>query len=417
MVVSYQRSLKILQPFTSNPEDIADALRTMRMYTGGRTAVNSERKDFEDSINQASDQSGSQGSGQGSVDRALGQARAFAREQHNDLMFTIRSLQDLVSMMSGLPGKKSVIYLSDGLPMTPGLDLFYEIEEKFQDPSAISQSTEFDSTSLYRGLVTSAAAAGVTFYTIDAKGLQSELGIDAENQQPRSTLAASVAQSNDQDSLRYIAEQTGGLAVVNTNDVTPGLERIAADMETYYSLGYRLVPTGEDRVHRVEVKVKGHPEYHLNYRKTFIEKSLPTRIGDRVMSGLTFDLEDNPMNISLSAGAPAPASSGRWTLPVEIKLPIDKIALVPQGDDLVGYLMAYYAARDNEGKQSDLQRVEHAVKIPKQDYEKARHEQYTFSASLLLEPGVYRISVGIRDELTNQAGYAGLRQAVHPESK
>ncbi|MGE5236927.1 MAG: VWA domain-containing protein [Acidobacteriota bacterium] len=410
MVVSYQRSLKIMQPFTSDPEDIADALRTTKTYTGGRTEVNSSRRDIENAINQ----SGNQGSDPNRSDSALGRVRAFAREQRNDLMFTIRALQDLVTMMSGLPGKKSVIYVSDGLPMTPGLELFYEIQDKLQDTSAVSQSHDFEASSLYRGLVTSAAAAGVTFYTIDARGLESELGNEAENQQARSTLAASIGRTNYQDSLVYIAEQTGGLAIVNTNDVMPGLNRIADDLETYYSLGYRLVPSGQDRIHRIEVKIKGHPEYRLNYRHTFIEKSLPTRIADRVMTGLAFDLSDNPMGITLSAGDPTPASSGRWALPVEIKVPIAKIALVPDGDELTGYVMAYYAARDDEGKQSDLQNVEHVVRVPKADYEKAKHEEFTFTASLLLEPGRYRISVGVRDELTNQAGYAGLRKLVHP---
>jgi hypothetical protein len=222
--------------------------------------------------------------------------------------------------------------------------------------------------------------------------------------------------ANYQDSLSYMAEQTGGLAILNANDPTPGLEKIANDFETYYSLGYRLIPSGQDRVHHIQVKVKGHPDYRLSYRKSFIEKTLPTRIGDRVISGLTFELEDNPLGIELSTGVPAPADNGRWTLPIEVRIPLDKVALIPEGEDLVGYLMVYYAARDDEGKQSDLQRTEHPIRMPASRYETARRQFYTVTASLLLEAGKYRISVGVRDELTNQAGYAGARQAVHPES-
>jgi hypothetical protein len=169
-------------------------------------------------------------------------------------------------------------------------------------------------------------------------------------------------------------------------------------------------------VHHIQVKVKGHSEYRLSYRKSFIEKTLPTRIGDRVVSGLTFDLEDNPLAIELSTGVPAPADNGRWTLPVEVRIPLDKVALIPEGEDLVGYLMVYYAARDDEGKQSDLQRTEHPIRMPASRYETARRQFFTVTASLLLEPGKYRVSVGVRDELTNQAGYAVARQAVHPES-
>lgn len=416
MVISYQRSLKVLQPFTTSTELIVDALRPLRRYTGGRTSVDSERRQIEDSIKESDSQQRSSGSAS-LRERAIAQARGFAREQRNDLMFTIGALQELIGMMAGLPGKKVVVYVSDGLPMSPGLELYYAIQDQWRDLSLMTQAMEFDATTLYRSLVTSATAAGVTFFTIDARGLESDLGIEAEYRVARSTMAASVLRSNYQDSLLYMAEQTGGTAIVNTNDVKPGLDRIAEQFENYYWLGYRLMPSGQDRLHRIEVKVKGHPEYTLSYRRTFIEKTLPAQIGDRVMSGLVFDLDDNPLAIELSSGEPMPAATERYTLPVEVRVPIEKVALIPDGERLVGYLMVYYAARDAEGKQSDLQRVEHAVGVPAPDYEAAKSQYFTFTASLLLEPGVYRISVGVRDQLTNQAGYATFRKPVHPEEK
>ena len=500
MVISYQRSMKILQPFTSDADEVAAALNTMKRYTGGRTDAVNSRKQVEDYIDQNADQNPT------SIISAMDQATSFAREQRNNLQFTIGALQELIGMMTGLPGKKAIVYLSDGLAMTPGLELFYEIEDRYRSPSTLSAAHENDATDLFQRLVTSATAAGVTFYTIDARGLESESGIEAENRTSRSSLAANIAQTNYQDSLTYMADQTGGLAVLNSNDPTPGLNRISADLDTYYSLGYRLTPSGQDRTHRIDVKVKGHPEYKLNYRRTFIEKTLPTRIADRVVSGLEFDLQDNPLGIELKAGDPSPAANDRWTLPVEVHVALDKIALIPDEEQverpellspalpaplvvrqelgggvriflpaserkpdtevrledvqsgevlldakadtapgdlqvpydkwpadpyrklrlfrgryfekepiLKGILMIYYAARDNEGKQSDLQRIEQIVRVPTGDYERARHQYYTVTTSLLLEPGRYRISVGVRDELTNQAGYAATKQAVHPE--
>ncbi len=410
MVVSYQRSLKVLQPFTSDPEEIASALRVMKKYTGGATDLNSSRQQVEDYINDNAGQ-------QNAVGNAIDQVRAFAREQYNNLTFTIGSLREMVNMLSGLPGKKAIIYVSDGLPMSPGLELYYEVQDQYNYPGVISESRDFDATELFRGLVNTATAADVTFYTIDSKGLDTDLGIEAERRQPRSPLAAGVTTSNYQDSLSFMASETGGMAILNANDPTQGLEKIANDFETYYSLGYRLIPTGQDRVHFIQVKVKNHPEYRLVYRQRFIEKSLPTRIGDRVMTGLAFDLEDNPLGIDLKTGDPAPADNGRWTVPVEVRVPLDKVALIPDGEDLTGYVMVYYAARDTEGKQSDLQRIENAIHVPAADYEKAKRQYYTIVANLLVEPGSYRISVGVRDELTNQAGYALARKAVHPESQ
>ena len=410
MLVAYQRSLKVLQPYTSDPDEVIEALRKVKLYAGGRIAVVSSRKEIEEAITDETKTNND-------MERLYGLIRGFAQEQQTNLKFTVGSLREIVTMMSGLPGRKVLIYVSDGLPMNPGLELYYELQSQYNDPGVLARSQDYESSSLFRSLVTTAAAAGVTIHTIDCRGLDSELGIEAENRMARSTMGAAIAVSNYQDSLVYMAEQTGGLAIINTNDVTAGLGKIGRDMTTFYSLGYRLTPTGQDRVHNVRVKLKGDRDrgYRLAYTRTFIEKTLPTRVGDRVMSGLAFDLDDNPLEVTLSAAEPTPSSGGRWLLPVEVRLPIGKIALVPDGDNLSGFLSVYYAARDNEGKQSDLQTTEHSVKIPAAEYESSREKTFLVRASLLLEPGTYRISVGVRDQLTNQAGYAAIRRAVHPE--
>jgi VWFA-related protein len=410
MVVSYQRSLKVLQPFTSDPDEIATALRTTKTFTGGASDVASSRQQIEDYIEQNA-------SNASTLTQATARARGFAREQYNNLTFTLSAIKELIGMMSGLPGKKAIIYLSDGLPMSPGLELYYEIQDSYSNAAVLAESRDNDASRLFQSLVIAATSAGVTLYPIDSAGLHSDIGFEAERSKPRSPVSGAMMTSNYQDSLTYMAEQTGGLAVLNANDPTSGLNKIADDFETFYSLGYPLTPSGQDRMHRIEVKVKGHPEYRLIYRKTFIEKTLPNLIADRVMSGLAFDLDDNPLGVQVSTGEPAPAENERWTLPVEVRVPFEKVALVPDGDNLVGYVMVYYAARDEEGKQSELQRTEHAISIPASQYEKTRRDSFTVTSSLLLDPGTYRISIGVRDELTNQAGYALARKTVHPETK
>ena len=410
MVASYQRSLKIQQTFTSDPDEVADALRKMRRFTGARTDLVSSRRQIQDYIVENGDRPET-------LYRAYDRVEAFAKEQRNNLMFTVGAFKELVAMMSGLPGKKSILYLSDGLPMSPGMELFFEIQDRYRQPMAVSHARDYESSDLFRSLVTTATASGVTLYAIDGRGLDSELGIEAENRTSRSSLGSAMAVSNYQDSLLFMVDQTGGMAILNANDATDGLARIANDLETYYSLGYRLVPSGDDRRHRVEVRVKGKPKLKLNYKESFIEKSLAGRIADRVMSGLTFDLDDNPLGIELSASVAAPADNNRWTLPVSISIPLDRIALIPDRDELVGYVVVYYAARDDEGKQSDLQQVEHQIRMTPKEYESRLKEPTTFTASLLLESGVYNISVGVRDQLTNQAGYAKMRQSVHPEGR
>ena len=60
-----------------------------------------------------------------------------------------------------------------------------------------------------------------------------------------------------QDSLRVIAEQTGGLAVVNQNDFDKALKRIDAETSDYYMLGYYSTnPDPLKRTRKIEVKSK-----------------------------------------------------------------------------------------------------------------------------------------------------------------
>ena len=84
-----------------------------------------------------------------------------------------------------------------------------------------------------------------------------------------------------QDSLRVIAEQTGGIAVVNTNDFDKALKRIDAETSDYYVLGYYSSnPDPTQRRRLVEVRV-GKPDpaggsLDLIYRHEYTLKPLPT---------------------------------------------------------------------------------------------------------------------------------------------
>ena len=45
-----------------------------------------------------------------------------------------------------------------------------------------------------------------------------------------------------------------------------------------------------------------------------------------------FDLVENPMQIACETGVPAPASENRWTMPFDLQVPIDLVAMLPEGD-------------------------------------------------------------------------------------
>jgi VWFA-related protein len=136
------------------------------------------------------------------------------------------------------------------------------------------QSEQFADADLARELgelTRQANRANVTMYTIDPRGLVGMGDID-EQVDPRQW-AEFVRKS--QDSLRVIAEETGGLAVVNQNDFSRALKRIDAETSDYYVLGYYSKnPDSTRRRRQIDVKVtrKGATVW---FRKEYVLKPPP----------------------------------------------------------------------------------------------------------------------------------------------
>ncbi len=124
------------------------------------------------------------------------------------------------------------------------------------------------------------------------------------------------------------------------------------------------------------------------------------------------DLDDNPMTVEITAGEPKSASDGRWILPVEVALPIEAVALLPEAGEYVGRVVLFVANRDMKGRQSDIQRRQFEIRMPPQDYATRRSERYIAALDLLLEAGEHKVVVGLLDPVTRQASFASLRRTV-----
>jgi VWFA-related protein len=131
-----------------------------------------------------------------------------------------------------------------GLEYRPEFDPFTRQSQRFADADLIRELAE---------LTRAANRANATIYTLDPRGLVAGADID-ENLDP-------VEWQNfvrkSQDSLRTIAEQTGGFAIVNQNDFTKALKRIDAETSDYYVVGYYSTnPDPLRHTRKLEVKTK-----------------------------------------------------------------------------------------------------------------------------------------------------------------
>lgn len=408
MIVSYQGSVDVVTPFTSDPTELAEGLRGLRKRTGGRVNRDSERAALVREIDRMRTEEASRRGDDPLSQKAslvYDDLISYADRVTAETIRDISAINRISATLTGLPGRKSLVYVSSGLPMVPAKDLFYEFSQQYQGVNYNSMTARYNQRPEYRSLAAAAAAQGVTFYTIDAQGLSPSSSISAERGVAGDPSASVLAQINYEEPLVYIAERTGGLATVGTNDFEGGLELVRQDLFTYYSLGYPITAAGGDRVHRIEVRLPNHRDLKLRYRKTFVEKSRESEVQDRVMTALLFDTDNNPMGIEASVGNAKPAQQERWLLPLRVEFPTEAIALLPQGESLVGDVVVFVSLRDDRGRQADIQRREQPIHLPRSEYERLAKLQLSVDLQLLVENGNYRIAVGLLDRLTRQASY------------
>jgi VWFA-related protein len=193
-------------------------------------------------------------------------SRSDEVDQLHDTLTSVGSMGALEYIARGasqLPGRKCIIYFSEGLP------------SMFDDRMGTGASRSTGSGRIWRAMarmLSRANAAGVVIYTVDARGLATGSAVaPAENgsggsgsggggleagasldaravradggflDTPSARMGAADRRRpiiDSQESLRFIADQTGGLPIENTNDFNLGIRRILDDQGGYYLLGY-----------------------------------------------------------------------------------------------------------------------------------------------------------------------------------
>ena len=138
-------------------------------------------------------------------------------------------------------------------------------------PDGASCNTELlrlaslDNDRRFRDLLRHANRANVSFYPITAGGLGvvdrpiTERAIPNPNNPPGVTpFTENMSRVTERvDTLRTLAENTDGLAIVNTNDLRAGLKRIVDDVSAYYLLGYYSTnPKFDGRIRTIQVRMK-----------------------------------------------------------------------------------------------------------------------------------------------------------------
>lgn len=392
-VITYNRSLKTKRKFTQDGTEIVGALEEIERETGAATTLVGERRDALHRIDESR-----------SADEGLSIARQYARSLRNDIQFDVDAIKNTLNGLAGIKGRKIFVYVSEGLPATAGAELFDAVQRKYSEKASTLEAFEFDLNSKYATIIQTANAQGVSIWPLDASGLSVDEMVTAENRSFDTRPNDFMMRQNTQAPLLTMAEQTGGVASVNSNSWKAKLDELAADFSNFYSLGYRTSRSAVDRPHSVAVNVK-RKGLRIRYRKSYLEKTPETSAAESVLASLFYPRDDNPLGMHVSVGTQKPYDGDVFSVPVRISVPIGKLGLLPTGDKYEGAFFVYVVARDSAEKQSDLAIQRQVVSVPAKDLTVAQSKDWHYDFTMTVGSGAQRVAFAVRDGNTGTTSY------------
>ena len=415
MLVGYNRKVKVVQPFTRDRARVLDGLNKLKKTATYRQVDEQQRREVMRRI--APSPSG-RGIPTTSPDQAYMHLRAYVEQARLDLRASTTALASVVRSLAGMPGRTSVLYVSDGLPKRPGEDLYQVLSdlygvEGFESNGAqidpLIESLNENQSQILNNIIRHANAHQVTLYTLDARGTR---GASTESAQYNVLTPAPGGRTGQdaintfsyQESLLDLSDATGGTAILNTFNFDGAFADLSEDLDSFYSLGYRSKHGGDGEYHKIDVRVK-RPGLKVRHRAGFVDKPEQERVADRTFSSLLFNMESNPLGIALDFGQPDKQGRKQFHLPILVRIPFDNITLLPNGDNVEGRLKIFIAVQDEKGAISDLQEIPYPVQIPAAQTAAAKGQQVGYQTTLLIREGVPKIAVGVWDELSGDESF------------
>ncbi|MEM9592990.1 MAG: VWA domain-containing protein [Acidobacteriota bacterium] len=335
---------------------------------------------------------------------------------------SLAHLATLSSALAGIPGSKSVLYVGDGLELLPGSDMAHFLVElcPHRERDILQISYAHDLTHRFERLSRHANANRVTFYPLEAAGPRTGSSASVEFSDLKFTPSSvndRVRLANLQNSLSFLADDTGGRAVFGKTRFADDLADIGRDLGAYYSLAFDPGHDGDDRVHRLEVKLPGKKRLRVRHRLSYRGKPGDERMADRLQTALTLGRLDNPLGVHLGHGAitPLDGRGRRFEVPLRVTVPLDRLVFLQQDDEPVGRVRLQIAARDDEGRTTAFHQKHFEVALhPEQDGRPRGH--HTFVVDLEMRGGEHVVAVAFRDDLGRETTYLASRILVASET-
>jgi VWFA-related protein len=345
--------------------------------------------------------------------RAVPDVEAYAAVSRERVSVTLDHLSSTASFLTGIPGLKTLIFVSDALERAPGGDLI----ELVNDYCPVQTTTPMFLLSdelgkEFRTLTRHANANRVTIYSLQAEGLSSGFTTGAEQpggSLPRASRAFDTAKRlSEREGMTNLAVETGGRAIFNRNEFDAELTAISREMSAYYSLAYEPTHGGDRGEHEIEVKIKPKG-LKVRHRRGYRDKGQDVKMTERLQAAIYLGLVDNPLGVKLAAGTVSPSSDKMVKLPLHILVPANEIVFLPSDDGVRAQLSVQISTRNTADQKGLFEHRAYRLNW------KTDSDQETVALSMDLEvpPGVHLIAVGVRDDATRDMSFVSTTVEIH----
>jgi VWFA-related protein len=200
-------------------------------------------------------------------------------------------------------------------------------------------------------LANTANLLGFTLYPVDVPGVQSTAA-DAEAPSPAGHPLGNLAEQEVEGALEFLAEKTGGKAILNSNR-SLALANAREDTRSFYWLGFSPSWQHNDKVHDLKLLAR-RSDLRIRTRAGFLDLSQKAEVSMKVESALLFGNPPGALRMPMMVGAATRSPRGEVEVPLTLALPVDLMTVVQDGGKYTARLELSFAASDAAGNTTDV---------------------------------------------------------------
>lgn len=406
-------SIRLAQGLTADPNQIRTALtEAMRSAPQGSSRIMDKREILSriDSVGlQAPGETPGGEMNAAMVEQLYYDLKSYAAQRTAEARASLGALSSFVDSLSGLPGRKAVLYVGGGLSVRPAEAFFQAWQSKFGTASrsrgvGISMSAfdgqREDLTNEFQELVDHANANRVTFYSLGALEELSGVGADTRTSGVWGSQMENLEKMNLQQSLDRIAIGTGGLSAVDLFDPRSLFARMREDFDSYYSLGYVPARRRDGKNRKIEVRIRSREDLRVRNREGRRDQTNRERMADRTLAALVLDAGANPLELAVDFVGEK-SEKDQYLVEVLVKFPLAKLVLLPKERFHEGQVTLFVGARDSRGRMSPIQAIDVPIRVPNDQLLTALGQTAAYKTTLRMRNEAHTVAVSIRDELGN----------------